>query len=70
MAQVNKHSENEVMHGLLPQRLLDRVVDSMDDHEKLSMEVLENPAVRDGFARLILKMLVSSRKSQDERNEQ
>ncbi|MAF75899.1 MAG: restriction endonuclease subunit R [Idiomarinaceae bacterium] len=59
MAQVSKHSENEVMHGLLPQRLLDRVVDSMDDHEKLSMEVLENPAIRDGFARLILKMLMS-----------
>ncbi|OOF00222.1 restriction endonuclease subunit R [Salinivibrio sp. MA351] len=61
MAQVNKHSEKEVMHGLLPQRLIDRVVDSMEDHEKLSMEVLENPAVKDGFARLILKMLVENR---------
>lgn len=58
MAQVKKHSEQEVMHGLLPQRLLDRVVESMSDHEKLSVEILENPAVQDGFARLILKMLV------------
>lgn len=55
--QVNKHSEKQIMNGLLPQRLLDRAVDSMNDHETLSMEVLENPDVRDGFARLILQML-------------
>lgn len=63
MEQVKKHSENEVMHGVLPQRLLDRVIDSMDDHEKLSTEVLENPDVRDGFAKLILRMLAESREA-------
>ncbi len=61
MAQVGKHSESEVMHGLFPQRLIDRVVDSMGDHETLSMELLENPAVRDGFARLVLRLLVEKR---------
>lgn len=60
MAQATKYSEHEVMHGLLPDRLMDCVVDEMADHEKLSMAVLENPAIRDGFARVILKMLVEN----------
>lgn len=58
MVQVNKHSEKEVMHGLLPQRLMNQVVASMEDHEKLSLEILESPEVQNRFALLILKMLV------------
>ncbi|PTB84684.1 restriction endonuclease subunit R, partial [Pseudidiomarina aestuarii] len=58
MAQVCRHSKKEVMHGLLPQRLLEHVVDSMEDHEKLSTEVLENPITREQFSKLILQLLL------------
>ena len=61
MAQINKHSENEVMHGLLPQRLVDYVVDAMDVNEMMSMEILESKEKQRGFARVLLKMLIEQR---------
>ncbi|WP_114417000.1 type I restriction endonuclease subunit R [Marinospirillum perlucidum] len=57
MAQVNNHSREQVMHGLFPKRLTDLVLDSMTDHEKLSMEVLESESKQKTFALLILKLL-------------
>ncbi|WFE68184.1 hypothetical protein P8S54_08145 [Thiomicrospira sp. R3] len=45
------------MHGLYPKRVIDTVLDAMTDHEKLSMEVLENPDVGRRFAMLLLKLL-------------
>lgn len=57
MAQVNKHTPEEIMHGLYPKRVIDTVLDAMTDHEKLSMEVLENPDVGKRFAMLLLKLL-------------
>lgn len=57
MAQIERHSEDEIMHGLYPQRVTDRVLDAMTEHEKLSMEVLENPTIASKFSRLILTML-------------
>jgi len=53
MAQVESHSTEQVMHGLFPKRLKDLVLDSMTDHEKLSMEILENEGNQKAFARLI-----------------
>ena len=57
MAQVNNHSVDQVMHGLFPKRVLDTVLDAMTDHEKLSLEVLDNETKSRAFALLILKML-------------
>jgi type I restriction enzyme R subunit len=57
MAQVNNHSVDQVMHGLFPRRVLDTVLDAMTDHEKLSLEVLDNETKSRAFALVILKML-------------
>lgn len=59
MAQVNNHSEEQVMHGLFPKRVLDTVLDAITDHEKLSLEVLDNETKNRAFALVILKMLKS-----------
>ena len=60
MAQVNNHSVEQVMHGLFPKRVLDTVLDAMTDHEKLSLEVLDNETKSRAFALVIYKMLVGS----------
>lgn len=60
MAQVNNHSVDQVMHGLFPKRVLDTVLDAMTDHEKLSLEVLDNETKSRAFAMVILKMLKSA----------
>ena len=57
MAQVNNHSIEQVMHGLFPKRVLNTVLDAMTDHEKLSLEVLDNETKSRAFALVILKML-------------
>lgn len=57
MAQIERHSEDEIMHGLYPQRVTDRVLDAMTEHEKLSIEVLDNPMIGREFARIILKFI-------------
>jgi len=59
MAQVDGHSPDQVMHGLLPKRLTDLVLDAMTDHEKLSMEILESEPKQRAFALLILSLLKS-----------
>jgi type I restriction enzyme R subunit len=57
MAQIDKHTPDEVMHGRYPKLLADTVLDAMTDHEKLSMEVLSNPAISQQFAKLVLGIL-------------
>jgi type I restriction enzyme R subunit len=57
MAQINDHDEAQVMHGLFPKRVTDAVLDAMNDHEKLSMPLLENEETGRQFALLILKLL-------------
>jgi len=57
MAQVNSHSVEQIMHGLFPKRVLNTVLDAMTDHEKLSLEVLDNETKSRAFALVILKML-------------
>jgi type I restriction enzyme R subunit len=57
MAQVNSHTVEQVMHGLFPKRVLDTVLDAMTDHEKMSLEVLDNETKSRAFAYAILKML-------------
>ena len=57
MAQVNTHTPAQVMHGLFPKRVIDTVLDAMTDHEKLSLEVLDNEDAGRRFALLVLRML-------------
>lgn len=64
MAQVNNHSVEQVMHGLFPKRVLDTVPDAMTDHEKLSLEVLDNETKSRAFALVILKMLTAAKGSE------
>jgi type I restriction enzyme, R subunit len=59
MAQVNSHTPDQVMHGLLPKRVIDTVIDAMTDHEKLSLEVLDNEQSGRRFALLVLKILTA-----------
>jgi type I restriction-modification system DNA methylase subunit len=59
MAQVSSHSEEQVMHGLLPRRVIDIVLDAMTDHEKLSLAVLDNEDKSQAFVRVLWKMLKS-----------
>ena len=56
MAQVNQHSIEQIMHGLYPKRVLDTVLDAMSEHEKLSLEVLDNDSKSRAFALTLLKM--------------
>ena len=65
MAQVNNHDQKQVMHGLFPKRVVDTVLDAMTDHEKLSLEVLDNEESGRRFALLVLKMLASTQKMTD-----
>ncbi|KRG76957.1 Restriction endonuclease, type I, EcoRI, R subunit/Type III [Stenotrophomonas ginsengisoli] len=59
MAQVNAHSEEQVMHGLLPKRVIDTVLDAMADNEKMSLEVLDNETKSKLFTMLIYRLLKS-----------
>jgi len=59
MEQVRNHNEDQVMHGLLPKKVTDAVLDAMGDHEKLSMPLLENEDAGRQFALLILRMLLT-----------
>ncbi|TVP71882.1 MAG: type I restriction endonuclease subunit R, partial [Leptolyngbya sp. LCM1.Bin17] len=60
MAQVNNHAPDQVMHGLFPKRVVDTVLDAMTDHEKLSLEVLDNEQSGRQFALLVLKLLTTA----------
>jgi type I restriction enzyme, R subunit len=66
MAQVNNHTPEQVMHGLFPQRVVDTVLDAMTDHEKLSLEVLDNEESGRRFALLVLKILTAANNLQRE----
>lgn len=44
---------------LFPKRVVDTVLDAMTDHEKLSLEVLDNEESGRKFALLVLKMLTA-----------
>ncbi|HEY9816105.1 MAG TPA: hypothetical protein V6D20_09965, partial [Candidatus Obscuribacterales bacterium] len=60
MAQVNNHTPDQVMHGLFPKRVVDTVLDTMIDHEKLSLEVLDNEQSGRQFALLVLNILTAA----------
>ena len=57
MAEVNRNSAQQLMHGQFPQRVADIVLDAMNDNEKLSMEILDDKEKGRDFAMLILRLL-------------
>ncbi|ANB03015.1 hypothetical protein ECTOBSL9_2561 [Ectothiorhodospira sp. BSL-9] len=69
MAQVRSHSEDKVMHGLFPKKIIDAVLDALNDHEELSMPVLEDEKAGRAFALLILRLL-AGRSARIEEGEQ
>lgn len=68
MAQVKTHSAEQVMHGLFPQRVVDTVLDAMADHEKLSLDVLDNEESGRRFALLVLNILTATNRSRQQGN--
>jgi type I restriction enzyme, R subunit len=48
------------MHGLFPKRVIDTILDAITDHEKLSLEVLNNAESGRKFALLVLKILTTA----------
>lgn len=69
MAQVNTHTPEQVMHGLFPQKVVDTVLDAMTDHEKLSLDVLDNEESGRKFALLVLNMLKAASSSWEANND-
>jgi type I restriction enzyme R subunit len=63
MEQVRHHDRAQVMKGRFPRRLIDVVLDAMQDNEKLSMQVLEDDAKGREFAMLILDLLAGRERS-------
>jgi len=61
MAQVENHSHEQVMQGSFPRRVLDSVLDAMQDNEQLSEEVLSSEEKSRAFALVILRMLASEK---------
>ncbi|WP_435106589.1 type I restriction endonuclease subunit R [Arhodomonas sp. AD133] len=65
MAEVNRNSPQQLMHGQFPQRVADIVLDAMNDNEKLSMEILDDKEKGRDFAMLILRLLTWRENSAD-----
>jgi type I restriction enzyme R subunit len=63
MAQINNHTPDQVMHGLFPQRVIDTVIDAMNDHEKLSLGVLDSEQSGRRFAALVLEIVTALQSS-------
>ncbi|EIW89055.1 Type I site-specific restriction-modification system, R subunit (helicase) [Alishewanella agri BL06] len=59
MAQISKHTPDEVMYGRFPQLVTDTILDMMTDNEKLATEVLASQQKGKDFARLILRLLAN-----------
>ncbi len=60
MVQVNSQPAEQVMHGLFPKGVDDIALDAMTDHEKLSLELLDNVAKSRALARVIYKLLTTA----------
>lgn len=60
VAQIQNHSDSQVMHGHFPKKVIDLVLDAMNDNEKLSMDILSNEKTQHAFSLIILKMLRNS----------
>ncbi|EWH03237.1 type I restriction enzyme subunit R domain-containing protein [Halomonas sp. BC04] len=58
MAQVISHSEDQAMHGLLPSRFTETVMDTMTDNEKMAIPLLEDEEMAAKACRIIFQMLV------------
>jgi len=59
MKQMRIHTQDQVMHGLLPKRLMDAVLDTLNDYESLSIPILDDKNVAKEVTLLVFKMLSS-----------
>lgn len=57
MAQARSYIEDQMLHGLLPNKVTDSVLDALSDYEKQSMPHLGDEETGRRFALLILKLL-------------
>lgn len=55
--QVVGHNAEQVMHGLFPKRFNDAVLDAINDHEAISVPILDNPETARQAALIALAML-------------
>ncbi|MCZ6804434.1 MAG: type I restriction endonuclease [Proteobacteria bacterium] len=58
MEQVKNNLPEQTMLGDFPQAVEDAVIDSMDVHQALAEKLLANKNIQEGFARLLLELLM------------
>jgi len=57
MEQVKKNSQEQAMMGGFKEELESSVIDSMDTHKNLAMQILDEPKIAEGIASVVYKML-------------
>src|SRR5690625_754639 len=57
MEQIKRHTPEQVMHGLYPQRLNQVLISSLQDHEEMTLTTMSSEESLEKFSRMILKML-------------
>jgi len=62
MHQIRNNSSEQAFLGDFPQAVDDAVMDSSDAHQNQMMQVLSNPEVAKGFARVVFDLLAGSHK--------
>ena len=67
MAQVRSHSEEDILRGLFPRKVIDSVLDAMNENQEMSMPVLENDTTSSAFVRLILGMVLAEESTRSNR---
>jgi type I restriction enzyme R subunit len=57
MDQIQNNSPEQAMPGDFPKALDDAVMDSSEAHQKQMMQILSNPKVAKGFARVVFDLI-------------
>ncbi|MDD2900728.1 MAG: hypothetical protein PHI31_18710 [Desulfuromonadaceae bacterium] len=57
MDQIQNNSPEQAMLGDFPKALDDAVMDSSEAHQKQMMQILSNPEVAKGFARVVFDLI-------------
>lgn len=67
MAQIDGHSEEQIMRGLLPKKVTDAVLDALGDQEKLSLPLLESEEAHWKFTLEVLRLLIGRKSGSENR---
>ena len=62
MHQIRNNSSEQAFLGDFPQAVDDAVMDSSDAHQNQMMQVLSNPQVAKGFAKVVFQILTNNYK--------